>query len=75
MVVKRNKKFNQGIGIGLDVDFILWGPFANQGDMCSGLSAANIVDCSYSANPTETCTITLQNHFHAPVSDLPTVTF
>jgi len=24
---------------------------------------------------TETCTITLQNHFHAPVSDLPTVTF
>ena len=46
-------------GFGLDVDFILWGPFTNQGDMCSGLSAANIVDCSYSTAAVESANIPL----------------
>ncbi|MEO6491073.1 MAG: gliding motility-associated C-terminal domain-containing protein [Ferruginibacter sp.] len=31
----------------LDVDFIVWGPFANLSATCTGISAANIVDCSY----------------------------
>ena len=35
-------------GTALDVDFIVWGPFNNLGASCTGISAANIVDCSYS---------------------------
>lgn len=32
----------------LDVDFVVWGPFNNLNATCTGVSAANIVDCSYS---------------------------
>jgi uncharacterized protein (TIGR02145 family) len=41
-----------------DIDFICWGPFSTPTGACLlGLSSAAIVDCSYSPNPTETCTI------------------
>jgi large repetitive protein len=43
---------------GQDVDFVCWGPFANQSVMCSGYSAGNIIDCSYSTASTEVCNIT-----------------
>ncbi|MEO8760936.1 MAG: CUB domain-containing protein, partial [Bacteroidia bacterium] len=57
---------------GGDVDFICWGPYASSVGMCSALTgtctgehcggnggalSGNIVDCSYSTSPTETCTI------------------
>ena len=34
-------------GTGLDVDFIMWGPFDDY-EQCDNLTAANEVDCSYS---------------------------
>ncbi|HMJ47678.1 MAG TPA: SprB repeat-containing protein, partial [Ferruginibacter sp.] len=40
-------------GAPLDVDFILWGPFTSLASGCSGISATNIVDCSYSISNTE----------------------
>ena len=41
-----------------DIDFCCWGPFSSPAGACSGgLTADKIVDCSYSGNPTETCTI------------------
>ncbi|MFD1017125.1 GEVED domain-containing protein [Winogradskyella rapida] len=43
------------IGDELDVDFILWGPFAPGDDLCD-LSA--VVDCSYSAAAIENVTLT-----------------
>lgn len=48
-----------GSGAGLDVDFIVWGPFLRQDDFCSSesLSADKVVDCSYSALAVETVTI------------------
>jgi gliding motility-associated-like protein len=37
-----------------DIDFIIWGPFADEGSMCTQIFAgAPIVDCSYSAVSTE----------------------
>ena len=42
---------------GGDVDFILWGPFTSPTGNCSNLTAANTVDCSFSASATETVTI------------------
>ncbi|MDB5203825.1 MAG: hypothetical protein JWQ27_3234 [Ferruginibacter sp.] len=45
-------------GVGIDVDYALWGPFSNLPTSCSSLSAANNISCSYSANATETATIT-----------------
>lgn len=42
---------------GYDVDFVCWGPFSNMNNMCAQLSATNIIDCSYSASPSETLTI------------------
>lgn len=44
-------------GVGIDVDFIVWGPFASQAAMCSGLAAGNIVDCSFSIAAVETANI------------------
>lgn len=64
-------------GNGLDVDFVLWGPFETLQDACGNLDtgcpnpsdcpnntnnpnfypSGNIVDCSYSAAPTENLTI------------------
>ncbi|NVO20958.1 MAG: hypothetical protein HXX13_14755 [Bacteroidetes bacterium] len=41
-----------------DIDFICWGPFTSPTGACTqGLTLSTIVDCSYSANWTETCTI------------------
>jgi len=40
-----------------DIDFICWGPFTNPATMCNQLTAANIEDCSYSTQSTETCQI------------------
>ncbi|MBX7203635.1 MAG: hypothetical protein K1X77_11235, partial [Bacteroidia bacterium] len=47
-----------------DVDFICWGPFATREEICSKASdrvyaddPVNIVDCSYSPDPTESCEI------------------
>lgn len=37
----------------VDVDFVIWGPFANASAACTGLSASNIVDCSYLPDPVE----------------------
>lgn len=48
---------NSSSGSPIDVDFVLWGPFATQAAMCPGMTAANIVDCSYSALATETANI------------------
>ncbi|MCW3086496.1 MAG: hypothetical protein JWP12_3862 [Bacteroidetes bacterium] len=47
-----------GSGSGIDVDFVCWGPFANQAAMCAGYNAGNIVDCSYSTAATEVLDIT-----------------
>ena len=46
-----------GMGPGQDVDFICWGPFNTLAGCCNSLTAANTIDCSYSGNYTETCTI------------------
>lgn len=43
---------------GQDVDFICWGPFNSlSSSICNSLTAANTVDCSYSASYTETLNI------------------
>jgi hypothetical protein len=49
--IVQNTAFNgdgNPIGDGLDVDFIVYGPF-NDIESCGDLTAANTVDCSYSA--------------------------
>ena len=43
---------------GGDVDFICWGPFSSATGNCGNLTGLNIIDCSYSGSPTETCTVT-----------------
>ena len=45
-------------GAGIDVDFVAWGPFTSQSDVCAGISASNIIDCSYSIDAVESFTIT-----------------
>lgn len=37
-------------GAPIDVDFVVWGPFASLAASCSQISASNIVDCSYSTS-------------------------
>ena len=44
-------------GVGIDVDFIIWGPFASQASMCANISAGNIVGCSYSTAAIENASI------------------
>ena len=52
-------------GLGIDVDFILWGPFNSLSGICNNLAlyspgytgANNVVACSYSAAPIENFTI------------------
>lgn len=44
-------------GTPIDVDFALWGPFPSLAATCSGISASNIVDCSYSIAATEVADI------------------
>lgn len=46
-----------GTGTGIDVDFIMYGPFASVGAGCGALTAGNTVDCSFSAAATETANI------------------
>lgn len=56
-----------GTGTGLDVDYVVWGPFPDVPSACVDFSTGNCtndhnctgtaVDCSYSTNPTETATI------------------
>ncbi len=41
----------------LDVDFVVWGPFNSLNATCAGISAANIVDCSYSIAAVEVADI------------------
>ena len=41
-----------------DIDFCCWGPFSDPATPCpNGLTSSKVVDCSYSAAPTETCNI------------------
>lgn len=44
-------------GVGLDVDYAVWGPFTSGAAACSGITAGNIISCSFSPAPTETATI------------------
>ena len=52
-------------GLGIDVDFILWGPFNSLSGICNNLAlyspgytgANNVVACSYSSDPIENFTI------------------
>ena len=44
-------------GTALDVDFACWGPFPDLASSCGGLTATNIVDCSYSTSNDETCNL------------------
>ena len=56
-----------GTGTGLDVDYVVWGPFPDVSSACVDFTTGNCVgdhnctgtavDCSYSSNPTETATI------------------
>jgi hypothetical protein len=39
-----------------DIDFCCWGPFTSE-NCCTQLACNKVVSCSYSPNPTETCTI------------------
>jgi gliding motility-associated-like protein len=41
----------------LDVDFVVWGPFTSLNASCTGISAANIIDCSYSIAAVEVADI------------------
>lgn len=45
-------------GNGLDVDFACWGPFSDLPSICTGLTAANNISCSFSGAPEEDCIIT-----------------
>ena len=38
-----------------DLDFMCWGPFSNTATMCNGLTATNLITCSYSPGSTEYC--------------------
>ena len=60
--IVQNTEFDENgnpIGMGLDVDFIAWGPFAEGDNLCdpSLLQPFNEADCSYSAAPIENVTI------------------
>ena len=45
-------------GVGLDIDFIVWGPFPGQEAGCFELLPEVIADCSFSATAIETITLT-----------------
>lgn len=48
-----------GTGSGIDVDFILWGPFTSPTGACTaGLTAGNTRACSYSPSATESFNLT-----------------
>lgn len=41
-----------------DIDFVAWGPFADQATACDNLTAPNVVDCSFLAATSESASIT-----------------
>lgn len=41
-----------------DIDFAVWGPFADQASACDNLTAAKVVDCSFLPATAETASIT-----------------
>ncbi|WP_289046292.1 choice-of-anchor J domain-containing protein, partial [uncultured Olleya sp.] len=45
-------------GVGLDIDFLVWGPFTGQDTGCFELLPSSIADCSFSGTATETITLT-----------------
>ncbi len=51
LVININQTSNAGNPI--DVDFVMWGPFTSLAAGCAGISANNVVDCSYSTSATE----------------------
>ena len=46
-----------GSGSGIDVDFVLFGPYSSLGSACTTIPGGNVVDCSYSTAASETATI------------------
>ncbi len=52
-------KNDDGSGLELDVDFVVWGPFKDSDDYCSdeSLSEPNIIDCSYERDAQERMSI------------------
>lgn len=58
MQVATSGDFTFGISAGSDIDFIIWGPFASPTGAClAGLTAGNVVDCSFSGTANEVATI------------------
>ena len=58
--VATNGNIDMSLTAGSDIDFIIWGPFANLAAAqanCGSLSAAQTVDCSYSSTNNETPSI------------------
>lgn len=44
-------------GVGIDVDFTLWGPFSNLANICNQLNTTTEVDCSWLPDAVEIATI------------------
>ncbi|MFC4635815.1 T9SS type A sorting domain-containing protein [Dokdonia ponticola] len=60
--ISQNTSFDESgspTGTLLDVDFIIWGPFGENNELCDydNLQSANTVDCSFSAAAVEVATI------------------
>ncbi|MCD6069254.1 MAG: hypothetical protein K0S33_4080 [Bacteroidetes bacterium] len=54
MQVSQTGPMNFSLSAGADIDYIIWGPFTGPTTGCmAGLSAGNIVSCSYSASSVE----------------------
>jgi hypothetical protein len=54
LTIEQNTSIAFTGGVGLDVDYIVYGPFTNAVTPCSGsLTTANTVSCSFSASPIE----------------------
>jgi gliding motility-associated-like protein len=51
LIININQTSNAGNPI--DVDFVMWGPFSSLAAGCAGISANNVVDCSYSTSASE----------------------
>ncbi len=43
---------------GADIDYVMWGPFANPAAACAGYSASNVISCSYSTSGSNSWTFT-----------------
>lgn len=62
-----------GLGIGLDVDFAMWGPFTNVQSGCDAIMAGNLspLQCSYSPAPTETLALGASGGYSGGASTPP----